>query len=102
MTVPVTERQPQPPKPFATDGCTLFPDGDYGGCCVEHDKAYWYGGSRAERLQADLALKSCVEQRGRPLLAKLMFIGVRIGGHTLLPTPWRWGFGWRWPQSGPE
>jgi hypothetical protein len=31
-----------------------------------------------------------------------MYIGVRIGGHAWLPTPWRWGYGWYWPQSGPK
>lgn len=94
--------KPQPPKPFATDGCSMFPDGDYGGCCVEHDRIYWYGGSAAERKAADLTLKHCVAAKGHPWLAPLMYLGVRIGGHHLWPTPWRWGFGWPWPQSGPE
>lgn len=27
--------------PYATDGCTLYVDGDYGDCCEAHDRAYW-------------------------------------------------------------
>ena len=92
----------QPPKPFKTDHCSLFPDGNWGGCCVEHDKAYWYGGTAAARKAADQALCDCVRQHGYPRLARLMYLGVRIGGHGWLPTPWRWGFGWPWPQTGPK
>lgn len=91
-----------PPKPFTTDGCTLFPDGNWGSCCVEHDRAYWRGGSATERKAADQALRQCVKSQGYPVLAQLMYLGVRIGGHAWLPTPWRWGFGWPWPYSGPK
>ena len=94
--------RPQPPKPFKSDGCSLFPDGNWGGCCVEHDRAYWQGGTAAERKAADQALRECVKQKGYPILAQLMYVGVRVGGHHLLPTPWRWGFGWPWPQTGPK
>ncbi len=51
---------------------------------------YWCGGSLLDRLHSDLALARCV---GRPPLGMLMFLGVRLGGSFLLPTPWRWGFG---------
>ncbi|MFO1351085.1 MAG: hypothetical protein U1F68_10605 [Gammaproteobacteria bacterium] len=91
-----------PPKPFTTDHCTWFPDGDYGGCCVEHDRIYWRGGSAEARKAADRALMDCVARGGRPWLAKLMYLGVRIGGHPWLPTSWRWGYGWHWPRSGPS
>ena len=38
-----------PSYPFTTDGCTLWPDGFWQSCCVEHDMAYWCGGSAEER-----------------------------------------------------
>ena len=31
-------------------------------CCVEHDRAYYYGGSREQKKAADEALKQCVAQ----------------------------------------
>jgi hypothetical protein len=26
-------------------------------------------------------------------------LAVRVFGHPLLPLPWRWGYGWRWPRG---
>lgn len=87
--------------PFATDGCSMFPDRAPGGgadwcdCCLQHDLAYWRGGTRQERLAADRALAACVrDTSGSALLAALMEGGVRVGGSPYLPTPFRWGFGW--------
>lgn len=34
-----------PEKPFASDDCLYWPDGDYFDCCFEHDKNYWWGGA---------------------------------------------------------
>lgn len=35
--------------------------------------------------------------------ARLRWLGVRLGGVGFLPTPWRWGYGWKWPRSaGPK
>ena len=88
-------------RTFASDGCSLFPNrslingDDWCGCCLEHDIAYWKGGSEAERLMADEALRQCVlEQTGDEALARLMFEGVRLGGVPWLPTWYRWGYGW--------
>lgn len=87
--------------PFASDGCSLFPDrapgagADWCDCCLKHDLAYWRGGTAPERLDADRALRACVrDASGSPLLAALMLAGVRAGGLPYLPTPFRWGFGW--------
>jgi hypothetical protein len=30
-----------------------------------------------------------------------MYYGVRVGGHPLLPFPWRRGYGWDWPYRYP-
>jgi hypothetical protein len=68
-------------------------------CCVEHDRQYWPGGTAAERRAADALLRTCVAARGYPVWAVLMWAGVRIAGHPLLPFPWRWGYGWKYPRG---
>jgi len=83
---------------FKSDGCSLFPDGDYYSCCYLHDVAYWPGGTAEEREHADKALRACVlEITGDPALAETMFHGVRVGGGPELPTSYRWGYGWPFP-----
>ena len=86
--------------PFTTDGCSLFPNGNpqhkslWLQCCIAHDLAYWKGGTRPERLAADLALEQCVKDVGEPKIANLMLAGVRAGGTPYLPSTYRWGYGW--------
>jgi hypothetical protein len=87
----------EPPEPFTTDGCTLFPDGEWQSCCVDHDVTYWCGGSAETRAEADSQLRACVADKGGP--AGLMYPGVRAGGHPYVPAPWRWGYGWPWPRG---
>ncbi len=96
-----TWKPPLPPNEFKSDGCSCWPDYDYTDCCVEHDAIYWMGGTSEERNQADIALQRCVSQKGHPYIGKFMYFGVRVGGAYWLPTPFRWGFGWTYPQSGP-
>jgi hypothetical protein len=93
--------EPLPPHPFRSDGCSCWPDHDWVECCVEHDLVYWMGGTAEERRQADLKMKQCVAEKGFPTIAEIMYIGVRLGGVYWLPTPFRWGFGWPYPKSGP-
>lgn len=84
------------PADFVGDGCSLFPDGDYGDCCLAHDREYYRGGTRAERRAADGRLFQCVRAKGglkHRFISDIMWMGVRIGGTPLLPTPFRWGFG---------
>jgi hypothetical protein len=90
----------EPPEPFTTDGCTLFPDGKWQSCCVDHDVTYWCGGSAESRAQADEQLRACVAEKGGP--ACLIHFGVRFGGHPFTPAPWRWGYGWPWPRGYTE
>jgi hypothetical protein len=96
----------QPLQPFTTDGCSLFPDrsliskSDWCSCCLAHDLSYWQGGTEAERLNADQALRSCVRHTsGDEKLADLMFVGVRAGGGPYFFTPYRWGYGWPFGRS---
>ncbi|MBE9529297.1 MAG: hypothetical protein IME99_08680 [Proteobacteria bacterium] len=87
---------------FTTDGCTLYPDGEWVECCIEHDKEYWCGGSRVKRKESDLKMKSCIAKKGFGYRANLMYLGVRLGAHPLMPVPWRWGYGWSWPRGYEE
>jgi hypothetical protein len=91
--------------PFVTDGCSWFPDGSceqedlWLECCVDHDRAYWVGGTRAERTASDRLLKECVAEAGAPKTAALMRVGVWFGGTPYLPMYFRWGFGWPYPRG---
>lgn len=92
-------------RPYATDGCSLFPDGSskhkdlWLNCCKQHDYKYWKGGTRQERLKADLDLRDCVAAVGQPKVAAWMLKGARAGGTPYLPTNFRWGYGWPYPRS---
>ena len=86
---------------FKSDGCSLFVDGTFKdrelwkGCCVEHDVAYWKGGTVDERKAADLKFRECIRKTtGDEALALLMYEAVRAGGSPHFPTWYRWGYGW--------
>ena len=85
------------PPEFNSDGCSWFPEGDWHECCVQHDFLYWSsrttGGGYRARKKADQALRRCVASRGHPVIAWIMYIGVRIGGSPIWPTKFRWGCG---------
>ncbi|MCW5891140.1 MAG: hypothetical protein KIT14_11400 [bacterium] len=92
----------RPPYSFTTDGCSFWPDGTWAGCCVEHDIAYWCGGTHSERMVADAALQDCVRRDTHdPVLSSVMRVGVLLGGGQLMPTAFRWGYGWPYPFAGP-
>jgi hypothetical protein len=85
-------------RPFTSDGCSQFPDSmigmDYEECCLQHDYAYWRGGTSQERTDADAALGACVGSSAFSALGTMMELGVTFGGAAPLPTTWRWGYGW--------
>ena len=91
---------------FTSDGCSLFPDqslinsDDWCGCCVEHDIAYWQGGTEEQRLEADQALRDCVlKSTGDATLAEFMYQGVRFGGSPYFYNWYRWGYGWNYERK---
>lgn len=93
-------------KPFSSDGCSLFPDGDradrkrWCACCLQHDLAYWRGGTEDERKHADEQLRTCVVERtGNALLAETMYLGVRAAAAPAAPTWYRWGYGWNYGRG---
>ena len=85
-------------RPFTSDGCSSFPDSigpvDWQHCCIDHDIAYWMGGTYYEKLEADEALNQCVREAAGSALGLLMESGVWVGGLSELPTSFRWGYGW--------
>ncbi|WP_019602904.1 hypothetical protein [Teredinibacter turnerae] len=95
-------------KPFTTDGCSLFPDGDtkdhvkWMECCIRHDYAYWKGGSGNERILADGQLQRCVADLGEENLSYIMHLGVQLGGAPYFPTWYRWGYGWPYMRGYKE
>ena len=91
---------------FTSDGCSLFPDrslienSDWCECCLEHDIAYWQGGTKAQRLEADQKLRDCVlKKTGNRTLAEAMYQGVRLGGSPYFYNWYRWGYGWSYKRK---
>lgn len=102
ITAPVQAEGPAtPPLPNPHDGCSCVPDINekIRACCDAHDVAYWLGGTRAQRKQADQAFRQCARDAGHPVIAAIYYMGVRMGGVPWLPTPYRWGFGWPYEKG---
>jgi len=99
---PLPKNVTEPVYPFKTDGCSASPDFNFRQCCVEHDKAYWRGGTCAERRAADQALKRCIADNDHGSLSSIYYASVRAFGSPLWPTPWRWGFGWPYGMTYTE
>lgn len=59
------------------EGCHYFPDGNWKDCCHDHNVAY---AARADRSEADRALRRCVAAKGHPVIAWIMWLGVCLGG----------------------
>jgi hypothetical protein len=83
-----------PPHLFTTDGCSMWPDDGWVQCCVEHDIAYWCGGTNADREHADVVFRDCVSAAHDATMAWIMYWAVRVGGGPSQPFPWRWAYGW--------
>lgn len=94
-------------RPFTSDGCSVSPDGFPGAepnqqwaqCCIEHDTAYWIGGSAAEKAAADDQLQSCIAQKGYPEIGKVYKLFVKQFGGPDSSQTFRWGYGWNYKRS---
>jgi hypothetical protein len=93
---------PTPHEPFHTDGCTLFPDWlpwhDFTAACLQHDIAYWAGGSEALQQQTNEEFRTNLHDSGPygEFFGTLMYIGVVYIGDNgisrLIDS--HWGYGW--------
>ena len=86
---------------FTTDMCTGYGEGTreepllWAECCKTHDLYFWAGGTRYHRKLADKALKACVKEKGGGIHAKLIYLGVRIGGFSPIKIKGKqWGNAW--------
>jgi len=92
-------------SPFTTDGCSMWMDGTpaqpnlWRHCCVAHDKAYWLGGTEAQRQLADEAIKACVEDAQGKSMADYMYTHIRWGGSPYWFSLYRWGYGWHYWEN---
>lgn len=99
----------EPERPFATDECSggmswiwrrltgrALP---WAAECIEHDRAYWQGGTAKDRREADAWLLAGVSASGHPYWGMVMFLAVRVGGCPWWPLPWRWNYGWKYLDS---
>ena len=84
-------------KLFTSDYCSAVAERDHAECCVRHDWAYWQGGTRTQRREADRAFRACLKQTVSKR-DRIRWLGVRLFGAGWIPMPWRWGYGWKWPR----
>lgn len=94
--------KPMPPRTFVYDGCSLWFDSllwhDLRATCLEHDIAYWMGGTPAERKAADVALREEIAHTGLlgPVFGPVAYGGVRLFGDSFVTHLFdvNWGYGW--------
>ncbi|MBD3344603.1 MAG: hypothetical protein GF401_06040 [Chitinivibrionales bacterium] len=104
-TMPLSSTNRNAIRPFTTDDCTCTPEGTkenptlWKHCCNAHDSAYWRGGSFNERRGADSLLAECLAEVGQKRRGKRWYKALFFTGAAWLPTPWRWGYGWKYPRS---
>lgn len=87
--------------PLETDFCTNFPEGtkenptQWKHCCMIHDMYFWAGGTKDDRLNADLELRACIADTGAKRIAELMFYSVRLGSYSPIKySKKKWNHGW--------
>lgn len=85
-------------KTFSTDGCSQSPDSFLGKdivhCCVQHDIAYWLGGTKRQKEESDQELNLCISQKTNSMVGDAYKAGVSVGGSAGLRNTFRWGYGW--------
>ncbi|NNL56738.1 MAG: hypothetical protein HKO71_03225 [Pseudomonadales bacterium] len=98
---------------FASQGCANYAASIYAGdvslapesnaapasnwcdCCIEHDIAYWRGGTSQQHDQADARLRDCVARKtSDQALANQLYQDLRSGGSAYFFDGYRWAYGW--------
>lgn len=89
-------------RPFTTDGCSYSRDGTrkdptkYQACCKLHDYEYWIGGTKEQRLEADLEFRQCIlEVSGSKRTAAIYYRGPRLFAGPRPFCSFCWGYGWK-------
>ena len=77
-------------KPFCTDGCSVVGNQTYTSflCCVQHDLAYWAGGSEVDKYRADGRFYNCLMKTETPEMAESYSTAVASFGDPY------WGLDW--------
>lgn len=77
---------------FVSDGCSVpnsLNHANWESCCVAHDYAYWKGGTKEEKRQADVKFHRCLKERNATdIEMETWFTAVYELGDS------RWGSGW--------
>ena len=69
------------PGPVRWLAKTFIPDRNWLDCCWQHDFDYHYGYLYdITREQADYELWECTNTSGNPVIARIIYAGVKIGG----------------------
>lgn len=75
-----------------SDGCTLFPDGKWKYCCVEHDRIFLQPYTEEELAEANRELRRCVMRTPGCLLCMVvgwvMWFGVTVGNQPWARRLW--------------
>lgn len=91
----------KPPLDFYHDGCTSAPDWlpwhNLKPACLNHDIAYWAGGSEELKQQADLKLKTDILDSGPLgfLLSPIFYYSITLLGNNIFSEILgsTWGYG---------
>jgi hypothetical protein len=68
-------------SPFKLIANTFIAEKNWSDCCWQHDFDYHYGYLYGiTREQADFELWECVDSSGNPVIARIIYTGVKIGG----------------------
>jgi hypothetical protein len=77
----------------------VAPNFDFAGCCNLHDQIYGRGGNADDRARADRNFSQCVTAANHPILARIYYLGVRVGGYALSADALALGI---WPAITPR
>ena len=77
-------------RPFCTDGCSVVGNKTKTSfkCCVEHDIAYWSGGTREDKYRADGRFYQCLLRTEGQRVAEAYSAAVALYGDPY------WGLDW--------